>query len=108
MRRIAAAARLFEEGFSCSQAVLAAFAPGLGLDRDAALRIAAPFGGGMGHQGETCGALAGAMMVIGLAHGRTRADDEAAKERAYALVAELRERFRAHGGHLLCRDLLGA
>lgn len=108
MSHVEEAARLFEEGFSCSQAVLAAFAPGLGLDRETALRLAAPFGGGMGHQGETCGALAGAMMVVGLAHGRTRADDEAAKERAYALVAALRERFRHRAGHRLCRDLLGA
>jgi len=108
MNHIEEAVRLFEEGFTCSQAILAAFAPVFDLDRETALRIAEPFGGGMGHQGEACGALAGAMMVIGLAHGRTQADDEEAEENTYGRVSILRERFRDRAGSLLCRDLLGA
>ena len=35
------AASRFSEGFSCSQSVLVAFAPELGLDADAALRVSA-------------------------------------------------------------------
>ena len=56
----------FDDGFSCSQAVFSVFAPQLGLDRVAALKVAGAFGGGMGRMGETCGAVPGALMVSGL------------------------------------------
>ena len=55
----------FSEGFNCSQSVLVAFAPELGLDADAALRVSAAFGGGMGRLGDTCGAVTGALMAAG-------------------------------------------
>jgi C_GCAxxG_C_C family probable redox protein len=98
---------LFREGYSCSQAVLAAFAPGLGLDRTQALRLAQPFGGGMAHLGLTCGAVTGAFLVIGLAHGRTRADDDAAKAKTYQLCQAFAARFAAEHGALGCTELLG-
>jgi len=41
MSNVEIAVASFSEGFSCSQAVLSAFAPGLGLDRPTALRVAA-------------------------------------------------------------------
>jgi C_GCAxxG_C_C family probable redox protein len=98
---------LFKKGFSCSQAVLAAFGPGSGLDRDTALKIAQPFGGGMAQRGETCGAVTGAFMVIGLHHGRTRAEDIESRDRTYALMRAFIDRFQAEHGSLRCRDLLG-
>lgn len=98
----------FEEGFSCSQAVLSAYAPALGLDRETALRIAGAFGGGMGRMGEVCGAVAGAMMVIGLKYGQTTVEDEQAKEKSYELAREFATRFRArNNGCIKCRELLG-
>ncbi len=107
MSRADLAVALFQAGFSCSQAVLAAYAPELGLDRDLALKVAGAFGGGMGRLGEVCGAVTGAFMAVGLLHGRTRADDQETKERAYALVADLGGQFRRCHGSLLCRELLG-
>src|SRR5512139_1686636 len=97
----------FREGFSCSQALLAAFGPALRLDRELALRLADPFGGGMGRMGETCGAVTGAFMVIGLKHGRTRADDKAAKANTHRLVQEFVGRFKSRNATIVCRDLLG-
>jgi C_GCAxxG_C_C family probable redox protein len=98
----------FEEGFSCSQAVLSAFAPQLGLERELALKVSGAFGGGMGHLGETCGAVTGAFMTIGLKHGRTQADDAETKERAYRLVQQFASAFQERHGSILCRELLGA
>jgi C_GCAxxG_C_C family probable redox protein len=98
---------LFKQGYSCSQAVAAVFAKDHGLPFDTALKLAQGFGGGMARLAETCGAVTGAIIVIGLKHGRTRTEDEAAKERTYALVQELVRRFRARHGALDCRDLLG-
>ncbi len=107
MNREEQAEATFRKGFNCSQAVLAAFRDEFGIPRKTALRISQGFGGGMARMAETCGALTGAFMVIGLKHGKTRAKDDAAKEKTYALCLELARRFRARHGALRCRDLLG-
>jgi len=107
MTGIERAVSRFSEGFSCSQSVLLGFAPCFDLDPDVSARIAASFGGGMGHMGEVCGAVSGALMVIGLASGGVTAQDKASKARTYELVREFASRFRARHGSLLCRELLG-
>jgi len=61
----------------------------------------------MGRMGDTCGAVTGAFMVIGLTYGRIRADDELSKEKVYQLVQEFAKRFRSRHGSIVCRDLLG-
>jgi C_GCAxxG_C_C family probable redox protein len=61
----------------------------------------------MGRLGETCGAVTGAFMVIGLKHGRTRAEDEETAEIAYGLVQEFADKFKARNGSIACRELLG-
>jgi C_GCAxxG_C_C family probable redox protein len=97
----------FDEGFNCSQSVFTAWAEELGLDRETALRIATAFGGGMGHRGDTCGAVTGAFMAIGLKHGRLTADDEETRDLAYALVNRFVEEFESRHGSVVCRELLG-
>ena len=107
MNRADKAASLFNDGFNCSQSVFASFAVDMGMERDVALKTAQSFGGGMAQMGQTCGAVTGAFMVIGLKYGRTRADDDEAKRRTYALVREFVEQFKARNGTILCRELLG-
>jgi len=97
-----AAARL-DQGFNCAQSVLAAFAAQLGLDESRALKLASPFGGGVSRRGEVCGAVTGALMVLGLAQG---ADTPAGKERAYLLGQDFLQRFEVRHGTLLCRKLI--
>ncbi len=97
----------FRQGFSCSQAVAAAFAADFGLDKDSALRVSQAFGGGIARRADWCGALTGAFLVIGLKHGRTKAEDAAARDKTYALVQEFIARFTARHGHIKCKDLLG-
>jgi C_GCAxxG_C_C family probable redox protein len=101
------ATTLFQQGFNCSQAVCAAYAPSLGLSREMALRIASGFGGGMGRHGEVCGAVTGAIMAIGLKAGPIEATDAAAKENAYALSHQVIEQFKDRHGAISCRELLG-
>lgn len=98
----------FEAGFSCSQSVLAAYGPQLGLDREMALRVAGAFGGGIGHLGRTCGAVTGSFMVIGLRYGKTKAKDDETKEKTYRLVGKFVEEFSARNGSTICRELLGS
>jgi C_GCAxxG_C_C family probable redox protein len=108
MSRSDAAADDFKKGFSCSQAVLAALSGPLGLDRERALKISQSFGGGMARLGLTCGAVTGALMAIGLKYGRTRAEDEGAREKTYALVRDFIGQFKARHGSIVCNDLIGA
>ncbi len=101
------AAELYSRGFSCSQAVFAAFAARMGIDEAQALRIAQPLAGGMVGRGDWCGAVTGAMLVLGSIYGRDKAEDMAAKERTYAEVRKLMDSFTAAHGSLKCRGLLG-
>ena len=100
------AVALFKEGFNCSQAVLAAYGEQFDLKQELALRVAGAFGGGMGRMGETCGAVTGAIMVLGMKFGSTTAGDLKARENAYAVVREFVHRFKGRNVSVLCRDLL--
>ncbi len=106
MNRVEQAVSCFGEGFSCAQAVLATYGPQLGLERELALKVAGAFGGGMGCLGQTCGAATGAFMVIGLEYGKTQAEDEQTKEKAYSLVQEFIAEFQARNGSIVCNELL--
>ena len=107
MTKTEKAVELFKSGYSCSQAVLCAFAPELGLDEQTALKMAAPFGGGMGRMREVCGAFSGLLMAAGLKYAPTHPQDPAAKAAHNALVQELGAKFKAQNGSLICRELLG-
>ncbi|MGC9395109.1 MAG: C-GCAxxG-C-C family protein [Anaerolineae bacterium] len=107
MSRVEEASAYFAEGFSCAQSVCAAYAPLCGMEREMALRAAGAFGGGMGRSGQTCGAVTGAIIVIGLKHGKTQAEDDATREKCYALAAEFIRRFEERHGALTCPRLLG-
>jgi C_GCAxxG_C_C family probable redox protein len=100
------AVRLMKEGCACSQAILAAFGEPLGLPRETALHIAAGFAGGM-RRGDTCGAVTGAYMVLGLRHATENCDKSAGRADTYARVQEFTQRFRSLNGSVDCRDLLG-
>jgi C_GCAxxG_C_C family probable redox protein len=98
----------FNDGFNCAQAVLSTYCEQFGLDRESALRVACGLGGGMGRLQETCGAVSGAYLVIGLKYGQCAKDDAAAKEKTYATVQEFARRFEARNESTNCRALLGA
>jgi C_GCAxxG_C_C family probable redox protein len=101
------AAATFKEGFNCAQAVLSAFGERFGVSREQAMRLAAGFGGGMGRQGLTCGAVTGAFMVLGLKTGATRADDAQAKLRTQELVRSFSRKFSERHRSIACRELIG-
>jgi len=107
MREIDTAKKMFDDGHACSQAMLAAFAERYGLTQDLALKLATSFGGGMGRQGLTCGAVTGALMVLGLDAGRVDLEDDAARERTDALVEEFLRRFQEKHNYLNCNELTG-
>src|ERR1035441_485274 len=99
MRRVAMgkpqeALGLFEKGFNCAQSVLGALGPDAGLDKEIGLGMAGSFGGGMARRGETCGAVTGALMVLGLRHAMVREEDAQAKNKNYAEAEKFMEDFK--------------
>lgn len=104
---VARACALFDEGVSCAPAIFAAFAPRFGVREEPAARAACCFGGGMIGSGKTCGAVTGAMMALGLAHGSGAQMDLPRKQAAYAKTAELWRRFTERQGSITCKDILG-
>jgi C_GCAxxG_C_C family probable redox protein len=106
MSDVSKAVEMFRGGCACSQAILAVYGARLGLPREQALQLAAGFAGGM-RLGETCGAVAGAFMVLGLRHGSTDCGQPAGRTEVYARVLDFAERFKQRNGSLTCRDLLG-
>jgi len=57
--------------------------------------------------GDTCGAVAGAIMVLGLRYGSEECVTAAGRAGVYRKVEEFTRRFRERNEFLLCRDLLG-
>ena len=100
------ALELYSNGYNCAQAVFGAFCEGNGLDANVALRLASGFGGGV-RCGEICGAVSGAIMVIGLKCGFCVERDFAQKKYCNKKTYEFMEKFKAANGSRLCRDLLG-
>lgn len=97
----------FMNGYNCSQAVLLAFCEDFGLEKETALKISEPFGGGMGRMREVCGTVTGMFMVLGLAMGNSDAKDGSTKKNVYKSVQELAEKFKEDNGSIICRELLG-
>jgi len=96
-----------DEGFSCSQAIFSTYSSQFGFDRETSLKLSQPFGGGMAHMGEICGAVTGAFLLIGLKYGRTRAEDIQARERTYEHMHKFIQKFKAAHGSIQCKSLLG-
>lgn len=100
------ACKCFDEGFNCAQAVFSEYCEQFGLDKKTALKVSCGFGAGMGRMGETCGAVSGAYLLIGLKHGKFEKDDNASKEKTYALVQEFSKRFKQRNQSTICRELI--
>lgn len=100
------AAENFLNGYNCAQAVLAAYAPRLGMDEETAMRLASSFGGGMGHLRETCGAVSAMFMIAGLMRGYTDVEDLSLKREHYKLIQEMAAKFKERYGTINCGELL--
>lgn len=95
----------FTTGSNCAQSVVCAFAERLGVSERAAWSMAAGFGGGIGREQLTCGAVTGAVMAVGCRWADpSRA---AAKDLVYEKTRQVLRRFEAIHGTASCRELLG-
>ena len=96
----------FFDGYNCAQSVLAAYAADFGIDKDTALSMAVGFGAGIGRLQETCGAVSGAVMVLGLSSSFKEKDGREKINNVYARVHRFVDEFCGEMGTAKCRDLL--
>jgi C_GCAxxG_C_C family probable redox protein len=98
---------MFSEGFNCAQSVLGAFAQDFGMKPGEAHKVATAFGAGIARTGATCGAVTGALMVLGLREGMKKSNDASAREKTYADAAQFIQTFKRKHGSTECRTLIG-
>jgi C_GCAxxG_C_C family probable redox protein len=85
--------------------MLAGFGELYGLDRSTAFKLTRAFGSGMG-MGRECGAVTGALMILGLKIQEAPSEKET-RFRVYDQVKEFVRLFEEKRGTIICKDLLG-
>lgn len=106
MDRTQIATELHDGGFNCAQSVFVSFCESYGIPKETGLKIAGGLGGGV-RSGEICGAVSGAVLVIGLKYGQTVPGDLQAKEFCGAETVKFISAFRERNKAITCRELLG-
>lgn len=100
--RVEIAANSHVKGNNCGQSILLAYQDITGLTEEQSLAIASGFGGGM-RCGGICGALSGAIVVLGTQYPAT---DSETKKRSTGLTKGMVERFQNQFGYINCKELL--
>jgi C_GCAxxG_C_C family probable redox protein len=118
VKEIGAKAHDYETKNGCSQAVLAALQEDLGIGDLQSFKAATALAGGAARRGETCGALLGALMALGVFEGRERFEDlpklNSTIADGFTLSNEFMKRIEKEYdlkkplNSTLCRDLLQA
>ncbi|MFX1370770.1 MAG: C-GCAxxG-C-C family protein [Promethearchaeota archaeon] len=78
-----------------------------GINRELALKISGGFGGGMAGLGNTCGAITGAFMILGLKYGNEKIGGEEPNKKLFTMIREFVSRFELTYNTIKCRDLIG-
>ena len=105
MTRAEQAKEYFLQGYACSQAVALAFADLIGVEEKTLSKMLLPFGGGLGRQRLTCGAVSGMCAVVGLLYAEEGNNPEN-KKKVYAIVQEVCAKFKEKTGSVVCGELL--
>jgi C_GCAxxG_C_C family probable redox protein len=104
--RIKIAIDRFEQGWTCSQAILSSYCEAYSLSVNTAKALSCGFAGGMRY-GETCGVVTASIMIIGL-WSFTKTDNETKQKKlCFDTVAKFMADFTERQNHINCRDILG-
>ncbi len=106
MSRVEEAVNSFCRGAACSQAIVGTYGSSLGLPREQGIKLSSGFAGGM-RLGQTCGAVTGAFMVLGLKHAGPNCDQRDSRENVYTAIREFTARFQQRHHSVVCKELLG-
>lgn len=106
MSRVDDAVEYFCRGAACSQAILGQYGPLVGLPAEQGMKLASGFAGGM-RLAQTCGAVTGAFMVLGLKHAGPNCDQRDGRENVYTAIREFAAKFLQRNNTVVCKELLG-
>lgn len=95
-----------DASYNCAQSLLLPFMKHYGISEEDGLRFASVFGSGMGRMQETCGAVTGAFMVLGLEYGFVNPKDLKQREFLLEKTREFVQKFKNEHGTIKCKDLL--
>ena len=95
-------------GYNCAQSVALTYADLVDMAPEQLFKITEGFGLGGGNMQGTCGAISGAIALIGLLNSCGNLEHPSTKAQTYALGREILERFKAQNGSVLCHELKGA
>jgi C_GCAxxG_C_C family probable redox protein len=98
---------VFPDSLNCAQTVLTIMYEKRDLQISNPEYLVAGFGGGIGVQGEVCGAVAGAVIAIGVLVARKEKDILEHKKTAYGLAAKFLKKFKENYSTAICSELLG-
>lgn len=87
-------AHRYDQYSGCSQSVLLALQEGLDIGDEASFKAATVLSGGVARRGETCGALLGALLALGLVSGRERMEDYEQYVQATNIANEICDEFQ--------------
>ena len=96
----------FLNGYNDAQSIILAFKDVLKSDYKALCKSSTPFGGGIARLRETCGALSGAIIVLGYLYGYCTPETGEIKQNLYELTQNFVFRFEKEFGSIHCRTLL--
>lgn len=96
---------LLKECGNCAQTSFAILNDAHDLDGDQILKALTPFPG-VALRGETCGAVTGSLMALGLVYGRDDLKDWNAYIRSLPPTRKFCSRFEARYGSTACNDIL--
>ena len=105
-KRIQNALDNHKKGYNCSQSVACAFCDLVGVDEDLMFRMMEAYGLGMGNMQGTCGALSGAIAVLGMKNS-TGCQQIGSKKDSYAKAKVMMEKFAEMNQSVLCKDIKG-
>ena len=97
---------LYHDTLNCAQSVFSVYGKDLGVNENTASAIATGFGGGIARSQQICGALTGAIMVLGVKYFNPE-NLKDSKELIYNKTSELIEKFKKINGTCNCKDLIG-
>ena len=107
MSKAEVAASYMKKGYNCAQAVIKTYAADVGVNEEEIVKMASVLGGGIGRTGHVCGAVSGAVLIIGAKFGSTDNTNVHSKDKAYQKSKELLDKFAAENKTILCKELLG-
>jgi C_GCAxxG_C_C family probable redox protein len=101
-----AAQQLLAVSANCAQSCFRVLTQHLNLDAGETAKALTPFPGGIALRGDTCGAVVGSVMAIGLVLGRDRLEDVPAMQPSIAASRRFCRDFEERFGGTACRAVL--